>query len=182
MERQWDLTARCSKGCWGHWWDWERLGLLGKLRLLGGLVLLWGISVTCMGTDVTGNRVVLSRCYRQTGVANGYYWGTWCYVGDAERDDGTVQGPACAMCILLGEDLWIWEPRRGHSLSGCYTQLCPVLQAQAGTPPTSPHLPADPPGAAHLPPPWMKCAETGGAARGKTPWRALTKGVLFKFV
>lgn len=53
--------------------------------------------------------------------------------------------------------------------------VCLALQARAETPP---HPLISPP----LPPPRMKCAETGGAARGKTPWRACTKGVLFKFV
>lgn len=108
---------------------------------------------------VTGQLVLLMDITGRTGV-----------MGGMQRE---VRGPASAVHILGG--VWIWEPSRGHSFSGCYARLCLVLQAWAGTP-------LHPLVSPRLPPPRMKCAETGGAARGKTPWRALTKGVLFKFV
>lgn len=69
---------------------------------------------------------------------------------------------------------------------GCFWHLClQRMRAQLSPsrqPPPSPPFPAGSPVAARLPPARMKCVETGGAARGKTPWRARTKGVLFKFV
>lgn len=77
---------------------------------------------------------MLLRCYGgELVLLTDITGGTGAMGGDAKGGDGTVRGPVCAMCVLGG--VWIWEPRRGHSLSGCYTHLCPVLQAWAGTPP-----------------------------------------------
>lgn len=60
----------------------------GGLTLLRGLVLMWGIGVNRRKSYATGSRLVLSRCYGATGVANGYYWENWCYGGDAKGGAG----------------------------------------------------------------------------------------------
>lgn len=157
-------------------------GVLGALVVLGGIwvagrtggfILLWGISVTSRGTDVTEGGLVLSRSYRGTGVTGGYYWGNWCYGGDAKGDGGGVHGPACAMCILEGGGwLHLGAPQRTQPLWVSHMALADA-PGPGEDPHTPPHLSAAPPPRRSISPPSPD--EVCGDRRSG-PWKNTMEG------